>query len=75
MKVGNIVPYIYSTIPVFRILTFMLTFRNKKSGKKIITNLVNLHLRLIFFSTVNDEIYRIYNRYYIVHSIFCGILL
>ena len=75
MKVGNIVPYIYSTLLVFRILTFMLTFQNKKSRKKKFTNLVNLHLILISFSTVNDEIYRIYSRYCIVHSIYCGILL
>ena len=43
MKVGNIVPYIESIIPVIRILTK-------------IPNLVNLHLGLILYSTVINKL-------------------
>ena len=53
MKVGNIVPYIYSIIPVIRILTFNIGFSEKKiSEKSKITASVNLHLGLISYSTV-----------------------
>ena len=53
MKVGNIVPYSYSIITVIKIFTFNIGFLEKKiSEKSKIINLVNLHLRLISYSTV-----------------------
>ena len=57
MKVGNIVTYIYSIIPVIRILTFSIgSSQQKISEKSKITNLISLQIGVISYSTVNSQL-------------------